>query len=151
MDHMKLCQTAGRIRRSIIREIHAAGSGHPGGSLSATDIMTVLFYHTLNVDPTNPQKWDRDKFVLSKGHAAPVLYATLAHKGFIPMEALTTLRKIDSKLQGHPDMHKVPGVEMSTGSLGQGFSASIGMALAGRLDNNPGRVYVLLGDCELQE
>jgi len=151
MDHIKLCQTAEGIRRSIIREIHAAGSGHPGGSLSATDIMTVLFYHTLNVDPANPQKWDRDKFVLSKGHAAPVLYATLAHKGFIPMEALSTLRKIDSKLQGHPDMHKVPGVEMSTGSLGQGFSASIGMALAGRLDKNPGRIYVLLGDGELQE
>jgi transketolase len=151
MDHLKLCQTASRIRRSIIREIHAAGSGHPGGSLSATDMMTVLFFHTLNVDPANPSKWDRDKFVLSKGHAAPVLYATLAHKGFIPMEELSTLRKINSKLQGHPDMHKVPGVEMSTGSLGQGFSASIGMALAGRLDKNPGRVYVMLGDGELQE
>lgn len=151
MEYIKLCQKAGRIRRSIIREIHAAGSGHPGGSLSATDMMTVLFFHTMNIDPTNPAKPDRDKFVLSKGHAAPVLYATLAHRGFIPMEELSTLRKINSKLQGHPDMHKVPGVEMSTGSLGQGFSSSIGMALAGKLDKNPGRIYVLLGDGELQE
>jgi transketolase len=151
MEYIKLCQIAGRIRRSIIREIHAAGSGHPGGSLSATDMMTVLFFHTMNIDPANPAKPDRDKFVLSKGHAAPVLYATLAHRGFIPMEELSTLRKINSKLQGHPDMHKVPGVEMSTGSLGQGFSSSIGMALAGKLDKNPGRIYVLLGDGELQE
>lgn len=151
MEYIKLCQTASRIRRSIIREIHAAGSGHPGGSLSATDMMTVLFFHTMNIDPTNPNMPDRDKFVLSKGHAAPVLYATLAHKGFIPMEELATLRKINSKLQGHPDMHKVPGVEMSTGSLGQGFSSSIGMALAAKLDKNPGRIYVMLGDGELQE
>ncbi len=151
MEYIKLCQTAGRIRRSIIREIHAAGSGHPGGSLSATDMMTVLFFHTMNIDPSNPTKPNRDKFVLSKGHAAPVLYATLAHRGYIPMEELSTLRKINSKLQGHPDMHKVPGVEMSTGSLGQGFSASIGMALAGKMDKNPGRIYVMLGDGELQE
>jgi transketolase len=151
MEYIKLCQTAGRIRRSIIREIHAAASGHPGGSLSATDMMTVLFFHTMNIDPSNPAKPDRDKFVLSKGHAAPVLYATLAHRGFIPMEELSTLRKINSKLQGHPDMHKVPGVEMSTGSLGQGFSSSIGMALAAKLDKNPGRIYVMLGDGELQE
>jgi transketolase len=151
MDNINLCQTAGRIRRSIIREIHAAGSGHPGGSLSATDMMTVLYFHTMNIDPNDPAKWDRDKFVLSKGHAAPVLYATLAHRGYIPMEELATLRKINSHLQGHPDMHKVPGVEMSTGSLGQGFSASIGMALANRLDKNPGRIYVMLGDGELQE
>lgn len=151
MDINKLCQTAEEIRCSIIEEIKTAGSGHPGGSLSATDIMTVLYYHVMNIDPKDPQKWDRDKLILSKGHAAPVLYATLAHKGYFPLEALGTLRKINSKLQGHPDMNKVPGVEMSTGSLGQGFSASIGMALANRLDRNPGRIFVLLGDGELQE
>lgn len=151
MDYTNLCQTAEQIRRSIIKEIYEAGSGHPGGSLSATDMMTVLYFHTMNIDPKNPNLWDRDKFVLSKGHAAPVLYATLAQKGFFPIEELSTLRKIGSKLQGHPDMHKVPGVEMSTGSLGQGFSASIGMALVNRLDHNPGRIYVMLGDGELQE
>jgi transketolase len=151
MDYTNLCQTAEKIRRSIIKEIYQAGSGHPGGSLSATDMMTVLYFHAMNIDSKNPNLWNRDKFVLSKGHAAPVLYATLAQKGFIPVEELSTLRKIGSKLQGHPDMHKVPGVEMSTGSLGQGFSASIGMALANRLDHNPGRIYVMLGDGELQE
>ena len=142
---------AQQIRRSIIESVSAAGSGHPGGSLSATDIVTALFFDVMDIDPTNPAKPDRDRFVLSKGHGAPVLYAALAHRGYFPIEELTTLRKINSRLQGHPSMRKLPGVEMSTGSLGQGFSASVGMAMANRLDNNPGRVYVLMGDGELQE
>jgi transketolase len=151
MEIQDLKLQAQKIRCSIIQEISAAGSGHPGGSLSATDIVTALFFNVMNIDPADPAKPDRDRFVLSKGHAAPVLYAALAHKGYFPLEELSTLRKINSRLQGHPSMRKLPGVEMSTGSLGQGFSASIGMALAGRLDKNPGRIYVLLGDGELQE
>lgn len=142
---------ANRIRQDIIEMLASAGSGHPGGSLSAADILTVLYFEEMRVDPREPHWPDRDRFVLSKGHAAPVLYATLAEKGFFPRAELLTLRKIGSRLQGHPDMKKAPGVDMSTGSLGQGFSAAIGMALAGKLDRKDYRVYALLGDGELAE
>lgn len=151
MEIRELEKIAANIRTGIIKAISAAGSGHPGGSLSAADIVTVLYFHEMNIDPKNPKMKNRDKFVLSKGHAAPLLYAALAEKGFFPKEDILTLRKINSKFQGHPDSKKLPGVETSTGSLGQGFSMSVGMALAGRVDNNDGRVYVLLGDGELQE
>ena len=151
IDYEKLKEIARDIRVDIIKETYHAGSGHPGGSLSAADIMTVLYFNEMNIDPANPKKEDRDKFILSKGHATPVLYATLAHRGFFPKEELATFRKLGSKLQGHPDMKKVPGVEMSTGSLGQGFSVSVGMALADKLDQRPARIYALLGDGELQE
>lgn len=139
------------IRIEIIKSLYESQSGHPGGSLSATDIVTVLYFNEMKVDPFNPKMPDRDKFVLSKGHAAPLLYAILAKKGYFPKEDLLTLRKFGSKLQGHPDMRKVVGVEMSTGSLGQGVSAAVGMALANKLDHNPGRIYTLLGDGEMQE
>lgn len=139
------------IRKDIITMITEAGSGHPGGSLSAADILTVLYFHEMNVDSSNPQWEDRDRFTLSKGHAAPVLYAVLAKKGFFPREELFKLRKIDSMLQGHPDMKGTPGVDMSTGSLGQGFSASCGMAISAKIDKKDFRVYTLLGDGELQE
>jgi len=151
IDYENFKKIARDIRVDIIKETFHAGSGHPGGSLSAADILTVLYFDEMNIDPANLKKTDRDKFVLSKGHASPVLYATLAHRGFFPKEDLVTFRKLGSKLQGHPDMKKVPGVEMSTGSLGQGFSASVGMAMANKLDEKPGRVYALLGDGELQE
>lgn len=146
-----LAQKAADIRIDIIREVYSAASGHPGGSLSATDIMTVLYFHEMNIDPQNPQMENRDRFVLSKGHAAPVLYAALAERGFFPKEELTTLRKLGSRLQGHPSMKMLPGVEMSTGSLGQGISVAVGMALAGKLDQKEGRIYSLLGDGECQE
>lgn len=151
INYELLKEKAKDIRIDIIKSLYHAGSGHPGGSLSAADILTVLYFHEMNVDPGNPQMAGRDRFVLSKGHAAPVLYAALAEKGFFPKEKLDTLRKLGSDLQGHPDMHRIPGVEMSTGSLGQGFSTSIGMALAGKLDKSKGRIYTLLGDGELQE
>ncbi len=151
INYQELTEKAKNIRIDIIKSLCHAGSGHPGGSLSATDILTVLYFHQMNVDPNDPKMKGRDKFVLSKGHAGPVLYSTLAEKGFFPKEKLNTLRKLGSDLQGHPDMHMVPGVEMSTGSLGQGFSTSIGMALAGKLDKDKGRIYTLLGDGELQE
>lgn len=151
MEINQLKKIAANIRTGIIKAVSAAGSGHPGGSLSAADIVTVLYFHEMNVDPKNPKMKNRDKFVLSKGHAAPLLYAALAEKGFFPREDILTLRKINSKFQGHPDSKKLPGIETSTGSLGQGFSMAVGMALAGRLDSNEGRVYVLLGDGELQE
>jgi len=151
IDYEKLKKIACDIRVDIIKATYHAASGHPGGSLSAADIMTILYFHEMNIDPANPKKEGRDKFVLSKGHASPVLYATLAHRGFFPKEELVTFRKLGSNLQGHPDMKKVRGVEMSTGSLGQGFSASIGMALANKLDQTPARVYAMLGDGELQE
>lgn len=151
MAYPELELMAKNIRMDIIRAVHAAGSGHPGGSLSATDIVTALYFREMNIDPANPKMGQRDKFILSKGHAGPVQYAALAEKGFFPKEDLLTLRKLGSKLQGHPDMKKVPGVEMSTGSLGQGFSVSVGMAIANRLDDSQGRIYVLLGDGELQE
>ena len=147
----KLETTAKGIRRYIILMTAAAGSGHPGGALSATDIVTALYFAVLRLDPKRPDDPDRDRFVLSKGHAAPLLYAALAVKGFFPQQELMTLRKLGSRLQGHPDMRKLPGVEMSTGSLGQGLSAANGMALAARLDGRDYRVYVLLGDGECQE
>jgi len=151
MDKKYFEDLAADLRVDVIKEVFKAGSGHPGGSLSAADIMTALYFNEMNIDPDNPDMPERDKFVLSKGHAAPILYAALANKGFFPKEELASLRKLGSILQGHPNMHKVPGVEMSTGSLGQGFSVSVGMALANKMDKNPGRVYVLLGDGELQE
>ncbi|OIJ12572.1 transketolase [Anaerobacillus alkalilacustris] len=139
------------LRMHIIDMLTEAGSGHPGGSLSAADILTYLYFQEMNVDPTKKDDPDRDRFVLSKGHAAPVLYGALAMKGFIDLEELKNLRKLGSMLQGHPDMKRIPGVDMSTGSLGQGFSASVGMAIGNKLDNKESRVYVLLGDGEIQE
>ncbi|NLG84016.1 MAG: transketolase [Firmicutes bacterium] len=150
-ERAALTDRARRIRGHIIKMLAAAGSGHPGGSLSAVEILTFLYFRRMRYDPKNPQWPDRDRFVLSKGHAAPVLYATLAEAGFFPVETLTTLRRFGSILQGHPDMKKTPGVEMSTGSLGQGLSAANGMALAGKLDKKDYRVYVLLGDGEIEE
>ena len=140
-----------KVRAGIIEGTHAAKAGHPGGSLSSADLFAYLYFKELNVDPSHPKKWDRDRFVLSKGHCAPGLYAALALRGFFPWEDLKTLRHIDSYLQGHPDMKSIPGVDMSTGSLGQGISAACGMALAAKLQNNPCRVYALLGDGEIQE
>ncbi len=140
-----------KVRTGIIEGTHAAKAGHPGGSLSSADVFAYLYFKELNVDPNHPKKWDRDRFVLSKGHCAPGLYAALALRGFFPWEDLKTLRHIDSYLQGHPDMKSIPGVDMSTGSLGQGISAACGMALAAKLQNNPCRVYALLGDGEIQE
>lgn len=152
MNITELKKTANNIRKGIIEEVHAAASGHPGGSLSSADILTYLYFEEMqNIDPKDSKNPDRDRFVLSKGHAAPVLYATLAEKGFIPKEELVTLRKIGSRLQGHPDMNLVPGVDMSTGSLGQGLSTAVGMALAAKLDKKDYRVYSLLGDGEIQE
>lgn len=139
------------IRKDIIEEVHSAASGHPGGSLSSADIFAVLYFHEMRIDPKNPQWEDRDRFVLSKGHCSPALYGALAERGFFPKEDLTTFRKTDSYLQGHPNMIQVPGVDMSTGSLGQGISAAVGMALAGKLDKKDYRVYALLGDGEIQE
>ncbi len=139
------------IRRDIIEETYSAAAGHPGGSLSAADIITVLYFHEMRIDPKSPQWENRDRFVLSKGHCSPALYSALAQKGFFPKEDLLTFRKIDSYLEGHPSMSFVPGVDMSTGSLGQGISASVGMALAGKLDKKDYRVYAVLGDGEIQE
>ena len=140
-----------RIRRNIVNMIYLASSGHPGGALSITDILTVLYFTEMNIDPLNPKDENRDRFVLSKGHASAALYATLAERGFIKNEDLLGFRKIDSNLQGHPDMNKIPGVDMTTGSLGQGLSAANGMALAGKLDNKSYRVYCVLGDGEIEE
>lgn len=139
------------MRRNIVKMLGAAGSGHPGGSLSAADIVAALYFWEMNIDPENPAHPDRDRFVLSKGHAAPVLYAALAEKGYFSETGLQTLRQMGSPLQGHPDMNKLPGVEACTGSLGQGVSWAVGMALAGKLDKKPYRVYSLLGDGELEE
>ena len=154
MDAAKLTQLkqeATMIRLGILDGVHAAASGHPGGSLSIADIMAYLYFSEMKVDPKNP-KWDeRDRFVLSKGHAAPALYATLARKGFFPFEDLTTLRRIDSILQGHPDMKHIPGVDMTTGSLGQGISAAVGMALAAKIDGKDYRTYAIVGDGESEE
>ena len=151
MDKKALEKTAAEVRVGVVKAIHNAGSGHPGGSLSAADIVTALYFSEMNVDPKNPKMEGRDKFILSKGHAGPVQYSALALKGYFPMEDFMTLRKLGSKFQGHPDMNKVPGIEMSTGSLGQGFAAAGGMAIANRLSGDPGRIYVLLGDGEIQE
>ena len=150
-DHKGLNEITCSIRKDIVSMIHGAKSGHPGGSLSAVEILTALYFDEMNIDPTNPKMEDRDRFVLSKGHAAPVLYATLAQKGYFDKEELKGLRKTGRMLQGHPDMKGTPGVEMSTGSLGQGFSVACGMAMASKLDNAPWRVYALLGDGECQE
>jgi transketolase len=147
----ELTKAARRVRRHIIEMTAEARSGHPGGSLSCADILVALYFQEMKVDPQNPNWPDRDRFVLSKGHAAPALYAVLAERGYFPKEELKTLRKINSILQGHPDMKKTPGVDMTTGSLGQGLSAANGMALAGKLDGKSYRVYVLLGDGELEE
>ena len=151
VNEQMLKKQAKEIRKDIVTMIGQAKSGHPGGSLSAAEILTYLYFEEMNIDPKNPKWEDRDRFVLSKGHAAPVLYAALARRGYFPVEELSTLRKIGSHLQGHPDMNKVPGVDMSTGSLGTGFSAATGMALACKLDQKENYVYTLLGDGELQE
>ena len=151
MEIQELKGKAALVRQDIIREVYSAKSGHPGGSLSCADIMTALYFEVMNIDPANPAMEGRDKFVLSKGHAAPALYAAMAERGYFPREELTTLRHIGTRLQGHPSMKKLPGLEMSTGSLGQGISAAVGMALAAKLDKSPARVYTVLGDGELQE
>lgn len=150
-DHKGLNEITNVIRKDIVSMICKSKSGHPGGSLSAVEILTALYFDQMNIDPTNPKMEDRDRFVLSKGHAAPALYAILAEKGYFEKEELDHLRKLGSMLQGHPDMKKIPGVEMSTGSLGQGFSVACGMAMAAKLDNAPWNVYALLGDGEVQE
>lgn len=147
----RLLAVSTRLRWQVLEMITEAGSGHPGGSLSAAEIMSTLYFHVMRVDPNNPAWPGRDRFVLSKGHAAPVLYAALAELGFFPVEELGTLRKLGSRLQGHPDAKRTPGVDASTGSLGQGLSIAVGMALAGRLDRLEYRVFALLGDGELQE
>ncbi len=151
MNKLELMKTANEIRKGIVTAVHSAKSGHPGGSLSAADIYTYLFFEEMNVDPADPKKADRDRFVLSKGHTAPGYYSTLAHRGFFPVEDLTTLRKVGSYLQGHPDMKHIPGVDMSSGSLGQGISAAVGMAVSAKLSGDSYRVYTLLGDGEIQE
>lgn len=151
MDKLELQKTANKIREGTVTAIHSAKSGHPGGSLSAVDIFTYLYFVEMNIDPKNPNKEDRDRFVLSKGHAAPGLYSTLANRGFFPIEDLKTLRHIGSHLQGHPDKKHTPGIDMSTGSLGQGVSTAVGMALSAKISKEDYRVYTLLGDGEIQE
>ena len=145
----QLKATACKVRMGVIEGTHGAKAGHPGGSLSAADLFTYLYFQELRIDPKNPAWEDRDRFVLSKGHTAPGLYAALAYRGFFPVEDLPTLRHIDSYLQGHPNMNTVPGVDMSTGSLGQGISAAAGMALMAKHQGKDCRVYTLLGDCEI--
>ena len=151
MDKLKLMKTANEVRKGIVTSVHSAKAGHPGGSLSAAYLFTYLYFEELNVDPKDPKKADRDRFVLSKGHTAPGLYAALAEKGFFPKEDLITLRHTGSYLQGHPDMKCIPGVDMSSGSLGQGVSAAVGMAIAAKISGDDYRVYTLLGDGEIQE
>lgn len=151
MDNQELKRYALKLRRGILRATHAAASGHPGGSLSATEVFTLLYFEELHVDPKNPEDPKRDRFVLSKGHCAPGLYAALAARGFFPEEDLLTLRHIGSYLQGHPDMKHIPGVDMSSGSLGQGISAAVGMALAAKIYGESYRTYTLLGDGEIEE
>ena len=151
MDKLKLMKTANEIRKGIVSSVHSAKAGHPGGSLSAADIFTYLYFEELRIDPKEPKKADRDRFVLSKGHTAPGLYSALAERGYFPKEDLLTLRHVGSYLQGHPDMKNIPGVDMSSGSLGQGISAAVGMAIAGKMDDADYRVYTLLGDGEIQE
>ena len=151
MNKSELMKTANEIRKGAITGVYSAKSGHPGGSLSAADIYSYLFFEELNIDPKNPKKPDRDRFVLSKGHAAPGYYAALANRGYFPVEDLKTLRHVGSYLQGHPDMKHIPGVDMSTGSLGQGISAAVGMAISAKLSGDDYRVYTLLGDGEIQE
>ena len=151
MNNLELKKIANNVRKGIVTSVHSAKAGHPGGSLSAADIVTYLYFEEMNIDPKNPKMENRDRFVLSKGHTAPGLYSALANRGYFPVEELTTLRKLGSRLQGHPCMQDTPGVDMSSGSLGQGISAAAGMALSAKLDNRDFRVYTLLGDGEIQE
>lgn len=151
MQTLELQKIANEVRKGIVTAVHSAKAGHPGGSLSAADIFTYLYFEEMNIDPENPDKPDRDRFVLSKGHAAPGLYAALAHRGFFPVEDMISLRHVGSYLQGHPDMKGIPGVDMSSGSLGQGVSTAVGMALAAKMSGDTYRVYTLLGDGEIQE
>ena len=151
MNELELQKTAVEVRKGIIEAVHSAKSGHPGGSLSATDIFTYLYFEEMNIDPKAPKKEGRDRFVLSKGHTAPGYYSALAHRGFFPVEDLKTLRKVGSYLQGHPDRKHIPGVDMSSGSLGQGVSAAVGMALSAKMSGEDYRTYTLLGDGEIQE
>ncbi len=151
MNKLELQKTANEVRKGIVTAVHGAKAGHPGGSLSAADIFTYLYFEEMNIDPKDPKKADRDRFVLSKGHTAPGLYSALANRGFFPVEDLKTLRHLGSYLQGHPCMQETPGVDMSSGSLGQGISAAVGMALAAKMDGKEYRTYTLLGDGEIQE
>jgi len=151
MNKLELQKKANEIRKGIVTAVHAAKAGHPGGSLSATDVFTYLYFEEMNIDPKNPKKADRDRFVLSKGHNSPGLYSTLANRGFFPVEDLKTFRQLGSYLQGHPEMKNIPGVDMSTGSLGQGISTAVGMALSAKMSEEKYRVYTLLGDGEIQE
>jgi len=151
MEILELKKVANEVRKGIVTAVHSAKAGHPGGSLSAADIYTYLYFEEMNVDPKNPDAPDRDRFVLSKGHTAPGYYATLANRGFFPVEELVTFRHVGARLQGHPCMQHIPGVDMSSGSLGQGVSAAVGMAISGKLSNEDYRVYTLLGDGEIQE
>ena len=151
MENLELQKKANEVRKGIVTAVHSAKAGHPGGSLSAADIYTYLYFEEMNIDPTEPKMEDRDRFVLSKGHTAPGLYSVLAQRGYFPVEDLKTLRKLGSYLQGHPDMKHIPGVDMSSGSLGQGVSAAVGMALGAKLRGKGYRVYTLLGDGEIQE
>lgn len=151
MNKLELQKTANEIRKDIVTAVHSAKSGHPGGSLSAADVFTYLYFKEMEIDPKNPKDPDRDRFVLSKGHCAPGLYATLAQRGYFSVDELKKLRHIGAMLQGHPDMKGTPGIDMSSGSLGQGISAAAGMALAGKIDNKDYRVYSLLGDGEIEE
>ncbi len=151
MENLELAKMANEVRKGIVTSVHAAKAGHPGGSLSCADLMTFLYFEEMNIDPKDPKKEDRDRFVLSKGHCAPALYSALAHRGYFPVEELTTLRKLGSHLQGHPCMQHTPGVDMSSGSLGQGISVAAGMALSAKLSNDSYRVYTLLGDGEIAE
>ena len=150
MDNLELQKRANDVRKGIVTAVHSAKAGHPGGSLSSADVFTYLYFEEMNIDPKDPDKEDRDRFVLSKGHNAPGLYSALANRGFFPVEDLKTLRKLGSYLQGHPCIH-IPGVDMSSGSLGQGISAAVGMALGGKMEGKDLRVYTLLGDGEIQE
>lgn len=151
MNKLELQKAANEVRKGIVTAVHSAKAGHPGGSLSAADVFTYLYFEEMNIDPQDPKKPDRDRFVLSKGHTAPGLYSTLANRGYFPVEDLKTLRHLGSYLQGHPDMKHIPGVDMSSGSLGQGISAAVGMALSAKLSGDSYRVYTLLGDGEIQE
>ena len=151
MNKLELMKIANEVRKGIVTSVHSAKAGHPGGSLSAADIYTYLYFEEMNIDPKDPKKADRDRFVLSKGHTAPGYYSTLAHRGFFPVEDLVTLRHLGSYLQGHPCMQHIPGVDMSSGSLGQGISCAVGMAISAKLSNDDYRVYTLLGDGEIQE
>ncbi len=151
MTNKELQKTANEVRKGIVTAVHAAKAGHPGGSLSSADLMTYLYFEEMNIDPKDVKNPDRDRFVLSKGHCAPGLYSAMAYRGYFPVEELKTLRHLGSRLQGHPSMQYLPGLDMSSGSLGQGISAACGMALAGKMDNKNYRVYTMLGDGELEE